>query len=207
MASVLPQLMSQLSMSSPDFLPRFASVPWWTEVTAELYTQNEMECNEMEKRNLVYPHLKNTQIHWLWYSLLCKWSTMLYVVIWWNVYFLFWSTQESRLTLGEHVRDSQRTWYDMIWYDMICFILFCSRFQQTGWKRDRAGEISSSQGGLMAQQGTFRQLRFTSVILDCLRSGGERISRAQTEGQCHTRLLSLNMAALIITNLTPGAHG
>lgn len=57
MACVLPQLMSQLSMSSPDFLPRSASVPGWTEVTAELYTQKEMECSEMEKWNMVCPHL------------------------------------------------------------------------------------------------------------------------------------------------------
>ena len=41
MACVLPQLMSQLSVSSLDFLPRSAGVPWWTEVTAV-----EMGCGE-----------------------------------------------------------------------------------------------------------------------------------------------------------------
>lgn len=61
MACVLPQLMSQPSMTSLDFLPRSASLPWWTEVTAELYIQNETEGSEMEKWNVVCPHKKNVR--------------------------------------------------------------------------------------------------------------------------------------------------
>lgn len=54
--------MSQPSVSSLDFLPRCASVPRCTEVTAELCAQKEMERSEMEKFNLVCPHMRNCRI-------------------------------------------------------------------------------------------------------------------------------------------------
>lgn len=58
MACVLPQLMSQLSVSSLDFLPRSACVPWWTEVTAVVCSGwSGVQWNGESEKNC--PHVKN----------------------------------------------------------------------------------------------------------------------------------------------------
>lgn len=74
-----------------------------------------------------------------------------------------------------------------------------------------AGEISGSQGGLMTQQGAQRQLMFILCDTPLLEVGGGRegisSDRGTSDGRTGTAPLSLNMAALVMTDVTPGAPG